>query len=454
MNSNMQVKKITFPRNPILLVIAMALLHLFWGWPGTLSPDSQTQYAMALSGVYTDHHPPLMSFVWRYLDKIYAGPGMMFLLHILLLYASVFHFLRSLQGFSVRFLLLLFPFIPQVFIYSDMIWKDVGFAFSFLFVAAYLTQLTRKQEPLGKHNAGFLFLILLYGAAIKFQAQYCAPVLLAWMVYSALGYQRSVKKFLTRFIITCLVFYSSLSVTNYLLIPNVTKSHAWQYVKLYDLSAISVATHQAIFPQFAKTERFNLPELIKRFNHQRVDDLVFVDPILRIGTTESQRKELYSIWLNAAIHHPLIYLKHRFMNIAYILISRPGFSHIPPLIEKLTPPSTTLYKSLYATTGALFFLTMSHLIPVILAIIYFILGIASWRIHWSATPLVYLNGTGLSMIFVLFFCAMAGTPRYSYITICLLHASHAFAYLCFQARRKVNRSCSLPNLNGNCGEIG
>lgn len=33
------------------------------------------------------------------------------------------------------------------------------------------------------------------------------------------------------------------------------------------------------------------------------------------------------------------------------------------------------------------------------------------------------------MLVTLFFCSMAGTPRYTYVMVCMVHASHIFAYL-------------------------
>src|SRR5581483_833197 len=73
---------------------AWALLAVFYIasvlmlWPGVMSLDASSQYAVAISGEYSDHHPPLMSFLWRYLDYIYHGPAPMFIFHLSMLYMA------------------------------------------------------------------------------------------------------------------------------------------------------------------------------------------------------------------------------------------------------------------------------------------------------------------------------------------------------------------------------
>jgi hypothetical protein len=416
----------------MVIVPMVAIFHLWVLWPGTLSPDSQGQYAMAMTGICTDHHPPLMSFVWRYLDKIWPGPGMMLLLHLSFLYGAVFYLMRSVSTFAYRFLFIFLPLIPQVFIYSGMIWKDVGFAFSFLFVSSFLAYLAAVKQKLTGYQALILLIILLYGTAIKFQAQYCAPVLLGWITYIFADKELDFKKFIQRFFILTASFYIILFSVNDALVTKGQKNHSWQYVKLYDLAAISVDSNESLFPEFAKNKNFTMEELSRRFNHQRVDDLVFTDPILKMGVEEKERKELYSAWVKAIWQHPLFYVKHRAMNTAYILLSCPGFETAIKIIEKTALLDTVYYKFLYWTARIIAYLTMAHFLPILLGFVYFFLGLACLRTSWAAIPLICFNGVGIVMLLVLFFCSMAGTPRYTYINICMLHASHVFAYLCYK----------------------
>lgn len=418
---------------PIVFLLIIGFCHVWLFWPGMLSPDSQGQYAMAIAGVYNDHHPPLMSFVWRYLDKIHSGPGMMFLLHMSLLYGSLIYLIRSLAELPYRFLFILFPLIPHILVYANMIWKDVGFAFSFLFVACYLSYLTAIKQKLSWYQTSILLIILFYGTAVKFQAQYCAPILLAWIAYSFSNYKLYAKKNILCLLIISIPFYVVINNINNIFIPNVTKAHAWQYVKLYDLAAISVQNNYSIFPEFAKNKNYTLEKLTTRFNHQRVDDLVFVDPILKKGETAAERQELYSTWLHAVYQHPLSYIKHRCLNMYNIILYPIGLNYISTLIEKRYSKTTLRYTILSWIAKITTHLVTSNFIVILLGLTYVIYGVFSLRKSWAAIPLICFNGVGLTMVGVLFFCAMAGTSRYTYICMCMLHASHAFAYLCLRA---------------------
>lgn len=428
--------------NPIILVFLIGGLHVFLMWPGILSPDSQTQYSMAIAGIYNDHHPPLMAFVWRYFNYIIPGSGMMFLLHLSLLYSAIFYLINSFNNFKFKFVFLLFSLIPQIFFYSNMIWKDVGFTFSFLFVAAYLNYVTATKQSLTWYKTIILIIILLYGSAIKFQAQFCAPILLAWLLCVLSNYQINIKNFVKLFSVLILLFYTILNSINYLLIPNVQKNHSWQNVKLYDLAAVSVAVNKNCFPNFTMYDTFSMQELNKRFNRKTldrlsyymVDDLIFDNPILRIGNNKLERKELYVKWVKTIFKYPYIYVKHRVINMVSMLLYHPSFKYIDKIFKN--------YSTVYFLANFIAYVIMSNLIPAILCFMYFILGIFALRVTiWPAVSLMFFNAVGLAMLLVLFFCSMAGTPRYTYIMVCMVHASHVFAYLCFKNLRTLKK-CS------------
>jgi hypothetical protein len=394
-------------------------------WPGMLSPDSQTQYAMALSGLYNDHHPPLMSLVWGCLNQIIPGSGMMFLLHLALLYGAIFYLINSVNLSVSRFIFCLFPLIPQIFFYCNTICKDVGFAFSFLFVASYLSCLTSGKGRINWHQTIILLIILLYGTSVKFQAQYSAFILLGWIAYIISNYNLYCKQFIKTFSVLLFSFYLVLHCINYIFIPNVQKTYGWQFVKIYDIAAISLSVNQDLFPGFAKNKNFSMQELANKFNtqpvfnkinpnlgrfnhadlfkHHSVDNLVFVnDAILRKGVNEVERKELYLAWITAIVKHPLAYLKHRSINMISILIYPSGFKYINDFLTN----NSVLYWM--ATVGV--YLIMPNLIPTILSFIYFVFGIFALHkmgsVNRFAIPLVCFNAVGLSMVLVLFFCSM------------------------------------------------
>ncbi len=431
--------------SPFALVVLVGLLHLFCKWPGALNPDSQAQYQMAVAGVYNDHHPALMSFVWRYLNYIVPGPGLMFSFQICLLYGAIFYLIISTNKFfKWSIILILLPFIPQIFRFVNVILKDTNFAFSFLFVAAYLSYITLNNIKLNLIKISILFLVLLYGTGVKFQAQYCAPILLIWMSVAIVNYKICCKKFITVTILLLVSFYTLLNGISFIFIPNVHKDYSWQYVKLYDLAVISRDTKQDLLPSANKTEKFTMQILCDRLSYctsfvnckyhkYAVDNLVFdSDPILRKGINNIERKELYIVWLKTVVKHPLLYLKHRTLNMLGILLS------VPDVFRDLN--SHFAHNSiLYLVVTVFIYLSISNIAPALICIVYLIFGILvlykTKNINLFAISLVGLNAVGSMMMLVLFFCSMASTPRYAYISMCMVHASHIFAYLCYKSTK-------------------
>lgn len=425
--------------SPELLLCLLFLLHLFLSWPGVMTSDSLTQYQQAIMGVYDDHHPPLMAFVWRHLDAIHKGSGLMLLLDLLLLYGSVYFLMQSINNGKIRYLALLFPIIPQVLIYSFFIWKDVVCTFSFLFVNCYLAYLTIKDKPLSWPKALLLLPILLYGTAVKFQAQYFAFFTLGWLVLAMSSYKINYKAII-KFLMLCGIFYYSLISINNYLVPNQQKSEAWQFVKMYDIAAISVATNQPFLPDFIKLPEYSEKEMYLRFNHQSVDSLVYGEPklhkkpILQKTFDKTKQDELLAVWRHVVILHPFYYLKHRSFNLAYSLFSRVGMGAIKPLVYE--------YKILYSIIAIMGYVFLAHFLGALIAIVYLgfsiycLIAFRNSEAQKYAIPLFYFNSVGVSMLLLLFFLSMAGISRYTYITICMAHASHFFAYRCFKEFRQ------------------
>lgn len=101
-------------------------LALLYAYPGLLSPDSFAQLIQARGGDRIgDWHPPVMAVMWRYLDRVVAGP-----LGMLLVQTGTFLFgldallrraLRPATAAAIAAAILLWP---PVLATMAMIWKD------------------------------------------------------------------------------------------------------------------------------------------------------------------------------------------------------------------------------------------------------------------------------------------------------------------------------------------
>lgn len=360
----------------------------------------------------------------------------MFGLQITLLYAGVamllcvndLIFTQKYRLLGVIVLLIL-PIYPQILIYSRFVLKDVQYAFSFFFVSATLAYYTLNNKQLNFAIVIPLVLVMIYGAAVKYQGQFCVIVLAIWLGILLTRRQKSFVQIFSGLLIYIGIL-GSIQFLNHALVPKQSKSYAWQFVKLYDLAAISIAQQQDLIPNSNKTASYSTQKLQERFKYPGVDPYIYSnDNILRVTKNPEKMSELYRVWVYNVMSHPLVYLKHRAINIAYAVLSRPGFEYAEKVLNKLPQPSLS-YNIAYATSSFIFYIFMSHLPVIVLGLGYFGLALYSWRICIAAPVLLGFTSVALLMVAILFFMSMAGVTRYTYISVLMIHAAHIFAFKC------------------------
>lgn len=446
----MEMQGVQAPRTmrtlaPFIALTVLFMVNLWFTWPGQMTPDSYGQYEMAVTGVYDDHHPPVMSVLWSLLDQVHKGPGLLLLFHLLLLYGACFLFATVFKGSAWQWLYVVMPLIPQIGFYSSMIWKDVGFAFCFLFASALLSVYVMRAEKPRALGLIILSVVLWYGTAVKFQAQFVLPWLLFGVAYCGTNFTVTKKTWLyTAF--AYIVFMGSISLFNAHFVPTTNRSHSWQFVKFYDLAALSIYTNELLFPaSVQKHPYYSFEAIKKRFTHEKFDDLYFCpDSPLKKAQTDRERQELYRTWLVQVLKHPYLYMMHRASNFMFMVKARP--------LQKLAAFDAQAYAGLgwfarlqkaaqsdqpsfekYAGKLILFLLSIipfifvfGFLLPFIAA--YFVLGLRYATRDPAALMLLVMNGVSITLLLVLFFLSMAGMMRYVYLVVCMTHASHAFAY--------------------------
>lgn len=442
---------------PYCILGALFFINILVMWPGQMSPDSYTQYNAAIQGVFDDHHPPMMSLVWGFLDAIYQGPGLLFLMHILMLYGACVIFIASAQTKGLKLFYSVLPFIPHVLFYSSMLWKDVGFAFSFLLAVAILHYYMSAERRIDAWAAVAIVLLIFYGAAVKFQGQYIAPLVLIGLWHCLDSYRPSVTMII-KIAASCLAFSYALQIFNDYFVPPSRKAHSWQCVKIYDLAAMSVATGQPLFPEFLlQSPDFSMQEINARFNHKRVDDL-FMPPSnpLRLGNDEAERNELLAYWQVTVWRNLPLYLHHRFINWWTMVTNMPlqrfetmDFNQFGGLqwfvaLQKAAvqkQPITMSAKAMHYAGkllngflyGLRYCFKFVFLIPFML--FYFTLGIVCYRRNKKGMSLILINALSIWFLGILFFCSMASDMRYAYIAGCMTHASHGIAWQLLRRRK-------------------
>src|SRR3990167_3565222 len=223
----------------VAALLLLFFINLILFWPGQISPDSIAQLKQATTGLYSNHHPPIMAFLWRYLLKIFPYASGMLIFHLTLLYSSCYIFFQAFKNYRLKYFYLFFPFFPPILFYSSMIWKDVGFAFSFLFVAASLSYfILHKIKPSFFQLFG-IYLVLFYGAAVKFQAIFCIPPLILAICITQNNFKIN-KKTILQFLLSTVCLIVSINIFNDFLVSKTEHSDSWKFVKVYDLAGISI----------------------------------------------------------------------------------------------------------------------------------------------------------------------------------------------------------------------
>ncbi len=424
-------------------------------WPGIMSADATSQYLAAKSSVYSDHHPPLMSFVWRYLDMLYPGPATIFTLHMLMLYAAAAIFIYIFRASKFKWWYAIYPMIPNMLAYTALIVKDTGFTYSYLLAGAVMTYVANANNHGASSTFGspppsssmrrtillilFCITLLFYGTAVKYQAKFLLIFFCIGASYILFRCKLNWSSVLSGVAIY-LVMLLAILATNSWLVPDAQESHSWQNVKLFDLSAISLELNKPLYPEFvSKNPKFDFANVKQQFKPYQVDHLVFYPySVLKAGDTAEQRAELWNYWWQTVKAHSWVYLKIRARLFSYNLTTGPS-EYTDPLgyfkNTKLAPLfSMPIMQKAISALFAAFKTMLWFLWLVPLMFMYIYLGIIKFKQSRLAPPLLMFNITSLALLTILFFFSMAACARYVFLATCLIHASHAMAYYAWRNR--------------------
>jgi hypothetical protein len=335
----------------VLCVLGFGLT--IWAfYPGFMSPDSVTSLTEARQNSFTDISSPLMSYLWRFLDKISAGPALMLIFQNAVFWSACAAFWHATHKKSLRLglCLVLFALTPQIFAQLPVVWKDVGLGAA-LFLSAALLYLADKAKNKSALFASVLFLF--YGYAARLNA---LPAVLPIAIWSGFIFCRAFeiekKKFLP--VAVGVIYFFALSLTVYFVSGGITEVktvYPFQQIYLYDLAAISKERNEALFPEYVlKNENFSLEKVKTRYNERSVSDLIFENvpekgdlPVLKLSSDAEQIAALRQKWLESVRENPSAYLKHRGRVFAQLVglspsVTRPfwnlGFSENPPEFQR------------------------------------------------------------------------------------------------------------------------
>lgn len=171
-----------------LLVVALFALNVFLHYPGTMSNDSNNQYAEAISGNYSDWHPPVMAWLWSMLRRAAEGPAPFLLLH-LALYWTGFGLLadgRRRAGMPrLALVVALAGAFPPFLYLNAMVSKDVGMVASWLAAVGLMFWFRAQNRRIPLYCGAAVAALMLYGTLVRGNALFALGPLLLYALAPA-----------------------------------------------------------------------------------------------------------------------------------------------------------------------------------------------------------------------------------------------------------------------------
>ncbi len=445
-------------RDPLVLGVtaaAASAVVVLLSWPGYMTRDSYDQLEQARTLELTDHHPVVMSLLWRYLDQLVPGPlGMLIFMSVLFWAGLAALFLTFRRPLPLRVAaMLVVGFFPPVLVIEGAVWKDTLMQAALLASAGCLVLFlrTRRRALLGlgvlactlasvtRHNglaATWPFLMLPWLAAPGLR-RLRWPARLAAAASAAL---------VSTVVTTALVLQLLGSFTQ--------RESFWQLIASFDLAGISVNTGRNVFDRRSPVLRrgaslADLERCYRPSNHLPLyrgcpdPSQAEQAPLLSRVSRPAELASLASNWRRAVFAEPVGYLRHRYdvYRLVIGLTTHGASLNYDSQFSATDYPLSSTARSVQAWIAPLASTPLFRVwIYVALALATALTAVPFYRRTDSALPLVFAVSS-LAYSSSLFFAAGARDYRYSAWTV----LASMLALLAFAAPGRLR-----PASGGSC----
>lgn len=337
---------------PALWLGALLLFaaNLALKYPGTLNGDSVQQFSEAITGRFTDWHPPVMAWVWSHLAPERLGSRSMLLLHLVphwLGFALLADALRLRGRVGLAWLMLACGAFPVFFFYSGLITKDVGMGSGLLLAFALGFRARALGRRLAPGAAVVLVLALAYGTLVRTNAIFALGPLLLYFAGGRLRSAKPVAWAVASIALAVLALPVS-SFVNHRLI-GARDTQAIQSLMLFDLNGIAAQVGpEAVLPPELRMTRESVARCYTPYYWDTWARWGACSEVWsRLGPDDSLlRAGLKKQWLGAIAAHPAAYAEHRLKHfnsmLSWLVPSRhcryaPGCGDRDPKTDALIP---------------------------------------------------------------------------------------------------------------------
>lgn len=318
----------------IALTITVSLILL---WPGYIYWDSYQQLNEAITGKFTDWHPPIMSLIWGKLIWIFGSEGIFLCLNLALCITSVYIISKWFSGFYRTTIFILLFFNPLFFGHVGIIWKDVALANCVILSCALILNSIINERDLQHIEKLIILLFLIIASFLRANAPFITAPLIAYVIISQ---NRSYRTLLIALALIPMFILVTPILNNRLI--GAEKSYAINSLFIFDIGGASAQSKKNLFPGEWSIEEENL--IINGcYNAEMWNEYIYGKcPFVY---QKIINKNLSKAWLQIISEHPAAYFKHRLVHFnAFMRYIGPSTSYfyyfpgIPGIQADIYPP--------------------------------------------------------------------------------------------------------------------
>jgi hypothetical protein len=300
--------------------IALALLGLIITlrafFPGLVPSDALDQYQQGASFIFSDWHPPMMSFIWAILNDWIPGPFGMLLLDCLLYWGALLLLSISIPRThrKLSIAVIIVGFMPFTVGTLSHIWKDVLQAVIWLCAVGVICVSYTREDGRERKLLLLAGLLLFIGNALRFNAIF-GLLPLVWLLLNKSRLDLWKKWAIIFFIFPVLTIFLT-GVFNYGFL-HAAKSRVYQSLIVFDIGGVSHFSGKDYFKEAWDNDEAN--KIVSTCYEAAAWDSYawgncsFVLKKLQSSGSWSDGS-LMKKWVDAISHEPTAYIKHRYEN--------------------------------------------------------------------------------------------------------------------------------------------
>ncbi|MEZ9525741.1 hypothetical protein [Enterovibrio norvegicus] len=310
--SNNGLFKYNYPLIVSVFCLGGFALCLIAFYPGYMSVDSIVQYESALSGVYSDWHPPIMSLVWGVVANFKQGPESLLVLHLAVLWLALALITIRLRKFRASTLVCLLGVLPWVINFSGVLWKDIGGAYALLACIAILT-----GKPNWKNLCAF-FLLIFYASNVRHNMLVPAVPLcfFAFRYWNDLPNRHAV--LYTLVVILAIKFCGN--IINYQVL-DAEKTYPENYMIVDDLAQLSLNQERSLLNGVEFSDIQDCAEVDINGTKTVARHFCLIGKDSYSNNNPLKNSDLKEVWLEAVFDDPLHYVFYRLDAFGYLMRS-------------------------------------------------------------------------------------------------------------------------------------